>query len=90
MENFDIDRQILWITNNLKNLVIMNSLTAWRYAGALESYLLVKGGLKIGEPFKFKSGGKKYLMFFDMRWIETYPQFILRKAEEYLSKELKS
>jgi len=73
------------ITGNGKNPRCYRSLSAYRFAGGLESLLLEEGFFKFGNKFEYECGGKKYFpLIGDFRWTESYPSLMLRKAEEYL------
>jgi hypothetical protein len=84
-------QQIRNIRENLKRLVkehpCHRSFEAYRYAGGIETLLVEEGFLKPQELFEYQTGGKKYFpLIGDFRWTESYPHFMLRKVEEYLSK----
>ena len=59
---------------------------SYRVAGALEVLMSLQGLFEIGKPFDYLRGGKKYVpLIGDFTWVESYPHFILRKANEYLN-----
>jgi hypothetical protein len=74
------------IAENLRRLKTKRSFSGYRFAGALETLLALEGFFHQGEEFQYKTGGKKYIPFIaDFRWTESYPDFIMRRTEDYLA-----
>jgi len=74
------------LANLVKGSKTHTCLQSYRIAGALEVLMSLEGLFEIGKPFDYLRGGKKYLpLIGDFTWVESYPHFILRKANEYLN-----
>lgn len=81
------------IAEKLKRIVkghpCHRSFEAYRCAGGIETLLIEEGFLNPKETFEYQTGGKKYIpLIGDFRWTESYPHFMLKKAEEYFSQFL--
>ena len=63
-----------------------SQLKRYRFAGSLEAFLIEEGFITSSDTQNRKSGGKCYIPYIaDFRWIETYPNCMLRKGEEFLA-----
>jgi len=76
---------VKWLIRTLSNVTDKNSKLAWRYAGSLESLMVVDGHFKAGVPFEYNKKPVYCSMWVDERK-EYYPELILRMALEHYLK----